>query len=113
MKVRERKYDNTPCPTCSKSAGTLLEDEKYVCDGCGEVEIDIAKNEEYLRLVVFKHISGETKSNTYQLCSWACVFSFIPKIKTNYFVDLPYLHYDKATKGQGAKDFIRLTQGRK
>ena len=32
----------------------------------------------------------------------------LPKIKTDYFVNLPYLMYDSKTKGATVKDFLKL-----
>lgn len=76
------------------------------CDQCAK-EFD---EEDKLLLTIFrKSKTKEVVSTNRVFCCWKCVFEFIPKIKSNYFVSLPFLHYD-STRPNGilAKDFIKL-----
>ncbi len=79
----------------------LVSKEVYGCDECKKEFI-----ERSLQLTVFRHDTEDT--DRHEFCSWACVFKFIPTIKTDYFVDLPYLMYDPQEEGATAKDFIEL-----
>ncbi len=79
-----------------------VSDEVYGCDQCKK-EI----GERTLDITIFHH-KGESEYKN--LCSWKCVIKFVPTIKTDYFVSLPYLHYDEKIKGITVADFIKATK---
>ena len=82
-----------------------VSDDVYGCDHCSK-EIKSFPNESgRLEVTVFKR---EHRVEHYHLCSWKCVLKFLPSIKSDHFVTLPYLYYDEITKGRTAKDLIKL-----
>lgn len=79
-------------------------DDVYGCDNCRK-EIDFNKEDPYLDLTVFHH---EEVSEHFVFCSWKCVLEKLPSLKTDYFISLPFLHFDATQKGIRAKDFLQL-----
>lgn len=52
------------------------------------------------------HHGGE--SQAMQFCCWQCVIEMLPKLKTDYFISLPFLHFDEeSTAGVRAQDFFK------
>ena len=105
MKLKERVYFT--CPTCHAHT-TLKQEESFGCDSCEKPIDDLLQsgNREYsdsLELTIF-HYNNE--STQLQFCSWRCCFAKLKTIKTEYFVSLPYLTFEKTTKGQTVKDFF-------
>lgn len=95
MIVKEAKYKEV-----MKPRKVLVSEAVYGCDECQkEFESDVR-----LELRVFHHEKDET--DRHEFCSWGCVFKFIPKVKSDYFMDLPYLSFDE--EKNTAKDFIEL-----
>lgn len=76
--------------------------EQYGCDNCRKPILEPNEDVNRLEVKVFAKDSAPVKY--YHFCSWGCVFNFIPKIKCNYFVDLPFIHYDP--DHHGIKDFL-------
>lgn len=86
----------------------------YGCDECKKV----FGGDNRLEITVFYSPKMEVKlknsssglTDRHQFCSWACMGKFMPKVKTDYFVSLPYLHYDydSQTPGTTIKDFLDL-----
>lgn len=75
--------------------------EVYGCDNCKK------EMKEHRHDMTVHYNDGEAKY--YQFCSWQCVAEFFPKIKTDYFVSLPFVHFDnKGNKGFGIKDFLKV-----
>lgn len=103
MLLKEREYHT--CPTCDSRKA--LTGEVYGCDACKKV-IDMNEPEkQYLGATVFEHGSGGTKD--LHCCSWRCMVKALRKVKCDYFISLPFLHYDKDVgKGMRAKDFFAL-----
>lgn len=102
MKIQDHEWNK--CPTC-KNNTSVKQREIYGCDHCGK-EIDLNKKEEdYLEAVVFSHTEESVRK---QYCTWACALKDLRKVKTDYFIDLPYLSFDKGGKGLKAKDFFKL-----
>lgn len=104
MIIKERVYKQ--CGECKRSE--TVSDEEYGCDNC-KTPINLisgnGKHREYLEVTVFKEGAGSAKH--LQFCSWKCVFAKLPKIKCDYFIDLPYLNYDgEVPEGQRAKAFF-------
>jgi hypothetical protein len=77
-------------------------DEVRGCDVCKKV---FADEEPYLSADIFrKDTNGAERLDC---CSWICAFNGLRSIETDYFVSLPYLHYDEDTPvGQRAIDFF-------
>ncbi len=99
MFLTERVYESCKC--CGKS-GKLLKEETYGCNECRkEIDIDGSR----LEVTVFSNTNAAERRH---FCSWKCVVKNIRKIKTDYFVSLPYLLYDDAPKGMRVADFIKL-----
>ena len=84
-----------------------ISDEVYGCDLCKE-EISLWEEEyNYLELNIFSN-KEDFGSSRKQFCSWKCVLKYLPKIKSDYFVSLPYLYYDTKKVGLRAKDLIDI-----
>lgn len=75
--------------------------------GCDECKTEIDPNASTrLECTIFKQDRDTDKKS---FCSWNCVFSYLPKIKSDYFVTLPYVHFDeRKTKKGGAKELISI-----
>ena len=71
----------------------------YTCDECGKSVSDL-----HLRFSVFQK-EREPGAQTVNCCSWRCAFRQIAAVKSDYFADLPYLHFDDVPEGQRASDF--------
>ena len=71
----------------------------YTCDECGKSVGDL-----HLRFSVFQK-EGESDAQMVKCCSWRCAFRQIAAVKSNYFADLPYLHFDDVPEGQRVSDF--------
>lgn len=71
-----------------------ISDEIYGCDCCKKefktekLDLTVFYNDESL---IQNKIGRDT--DHYDFCSWKCVIKFLPKIKTDYFISLPHLHY--------------------
>lgn len=59
-----------------------------------------------LTMTVF-HKDGSAAEHMH-FCSWKCCVKALRKVKTDYFISLPFLHYDGSQKGLGAQDFFAL-----
>ena len=102
MLLKERAYRT--CKSCE--ARPQVSAEVYGCDTCKKV-LDMNKPEaDYLRASIHRHSPGTTDDLT--CCSWKCMVKALRKVKTDYFVSLPFLHYDATQKGMRAKDFFDL-----
>lgn len=80
----------------------------YGCDEC-ECEIENYPNENNrLEVTVFFN-DHEKDTENLHFCSWDCVLSHLPKIKTDYFVSLPHLIYDVPKENKkGAYHLMKL-----
>lgn len=104
--LREEQWRK--CSECG-TRKALVHDASYGCDGCGKpidalLEQSNIRRREYLELSVHNWES----SSRLQFCSWKCVIRGLRKVESDYFVVLPYLHYDDAAKGQRVSDFLAL-----
>ena len=80
------------------------------CDNCKKV-IDLNKKAtDWLEVTIFNQ---NREADHCQLCSWKCVIKFVRKIKSDYFVTLPFLHYDKGPPQTRASAFFRELGGSK
>ena len=106
MIVKKAKYKKV-----RKLVTERVSDDVYGCDHCKK---EFKKGENNLEITVFFTNSKLKKQNEggdtdrYQFCSWDCVCTFLPTIKCDYFISLPFLHFDKQSKGTTAQDFFKL-----
>lgn len=104
MLLKDRKYRE--CKSCK--ARHLVRSEVYGCDGCGKV-LDMNKPEaDYLRATIHRKNQAVGDSTDVTCCSWRCMVKSLRKVKTDYFVSLPFLHYDEGAKGTRAAAFFDL-----
>lgn len=101
MIIKEAKYKKV-----KKLVSQLVTDTVYGCDECKKEIKDYPNESQSLELTVFRN--NDLPTEHLHLCSWACVFKHIPKIKSDYFVSLPYLYFDDAVSKRGYKEMIRL-----
>ena len=104
MLLKERVYEK--CSQCNQTT-KVIQEKSYGCDCCKKPIDELlnsgnTKHNDYLQVTVFH---DGNKADDFQFCSWVCVFKKLKKIKTNYFITLPYLAYDQKEKGQTVKDF--------
>ena len=85
-----------------KIVNQRISEDIYGCDCCKKE----FKDEDKLEITVFFNNTEEAISH--QFCSWKCLIKYLPEIKTDYFISLPFLHYDTKTEGTMVKDFINL-----
>lgn len=107
MIIKEREYKT--CPECGSKE--LVEEAVFGCDNC-EKPIDFNKSEkerEYLHITVFYHEKEGTDS--LHLCSWKCVFQKLRTLKTDSFIDLPYLSFDMANREMRVEGFWEALAG--
>ncbi len=91
-------------------------DEEFTPDvfGCDECRKELKEKEPKLGLSIHYHDKSLAKNeycegyDNLHFCSWKCVLKHLPKIKTDYFVSLPFLHYDEIGSGLGAIDLFKL-----
>lgn len=103
MKIKDRVYEI--CDKCGNNIN-LLQNEVWGCDNCGK-EFD----ESHCRLnatIFYK----QKEEDTLEFCSWKCAIEKLKTIKTDNFIDLPYLAFDDLEgfyqDGSLAKDFFEL-----
>lgn len=102
MLLKERKYKK--CATCDQTT-SLIQDEVYGCDECLK-EIDMNDPESnYLDAAIFHH---KDRNESKHYCSWKCALTNLRKVKTDYFIKLPFLNFDSTKKGLRPQDFFAL-----
>jgi hypothetical protein len=110
MKLKEAIYDNG-CEKCG-AGKKLVKNEVYGCDNCKkEVSSPYDNVRTYLEVTVF-YKDAEEETRHFHFCSWECVFKFVKRIqktkhKSNYFLNLPYISFDKELTRPIYKDFIK------
>lgn len=78
--------------------------EQHGCDNCKTPILDPNQDVNRLEVKVFWNSNRDT--DTRHFCSWECVLEYLPKIKSDYFVDLPFVHFDG--KGNTIKDLLKV-----
>jgi hypothetical protein len=101
MIIKEAKYKKVKV-----SQLTCVQDAIIGCDECRE---EIKDTPTELQITVFSNQSENSKDLCF--CSWDCVLSYLPKIKTDYFITLPYVRFDDKNGKRGAKHLIKLLSG--
>ena len=107
MLIQEEKYSS--CGECGRRKATIQE-QTYGCDNCRkEIQHELeAGKRQHLQMTVFRHES-DTSAENLEFCSWKCVLAYLPKIKSDYFINLPYLHFDSGyPKEMTGQELIRL-----
>lgn len=107
MILQTEKYED--CGECGRHKRTI-QDQTYGCDNCRkEIQHELeAGKRQHLQMTVFRE-PMDSSSQHLEFCSWRCVLKYLPKIKCNYFVNLPYLHFDGGyPKEMAGQEFIRL-----
>lgn len=99
MKIKEATFN--ACPTCDHK--TRATDEEYGCDVCKKPIDYGGQQRQYLKADVFRR---DKETQSLEFCSWKCALQGLKKVKTDYFISLPFLHYDDHQKGIRAKDFF-------
>ena len=102
MLIKDRTYKE--CNGCGHRR--IATNEVYGCDTCKKVIDTNNPEREYLSATV--HKKGADRATDIQCCSWRCMAKALRKVKTNYFVSMPFLMYEKAAKGMRAQDFFAL-----
>ncbi len=102
MKIKEAEYKKVKV-----MQKKMVSEAVYGCDECGEKIDGYPYEGSILKLTVFhKHTED---NDSLHFCSWKCVLDHLPKINTNYFVDLPFLYYDKRKESKrSAKALIDI-----
>ncbi len=77
--------------------------EVYGCDNC---EREIKEDKGKLDISIFVHDQDNSREQFF--CCWKCLLEYLPEIKCDYFITLPYLHYDEKQKGIRVEDFLKL-----
>lgn len=75
--------------------------EIHGCDNCKKVINP--PNSDLNRLEMKAFWKGD-EVVYYHFCSWKCVLEHLSKIKSNYFVDFPFVHFDG--EGNTIKDLL-------
>jgi hypothetical protein len=91
--------------SCDNHTG-IEQEEEYGCDECKKpIQRDVkGSHHTYLKADIFRQ-GGAT--GHLEFCSWTCCLKGLKKVRTDYFVSLPYLIYDdQDAKGLRAKDFF-------
>lgn len=104
MKIKDATYT-----TEMVERRKTLTEEVYGCDEC-RCEIKEYPNESNrLEVTVFQN-DGDDAGHLH-FCSWKCTLKHIPKIKSDYFVSLPYLYFDgKDGNSRLASELISIIQ---
>lgn len=100
MKIKDAVYE-----TVTVQQKQVVSWEVYGCDHCKKEIKEFPNEEDRLQMTVFQH---DNSTEYLHFCSWKCVLKYLPKIKTDYFINLPYVSFDAVTKGRTAKDLFKL-----
>lgn len=104
MLLHDEKWKS--CKSCKRHT-TIIRQRVYACDRC-KTEIDLNdKTRRYLDFTVFYNSTGAT---SHQLCSWKCAAKWLPTVKTDNFISMPFLTFD-ANGEYGQKltqEFLKL-----
>lgn len=93
-----------------RTVTVLISDDVFGCDQCRKI---IGDGDDKLDFTVFCKDrklckNKEDGSDNYSVCSWKCFSKIIRTIKCDYFVSMPFLHFDKPSKAGTAKDFFKI-----
>ena len=98
MIIKKAEYQR--CSKCGR--GKQISDDVFRCDNCKK---EFLKGR--LNVTIFHSREGEAEH--IHFCCWKCVLEYLPKIKSNDFVTLPFLSYSgEEIEGCMASDLIEL-----
>jgi hypothetical protein len=103
MRTSEHKVERCDCCGHSQYVGLEL----FACDECAASLV----GEGLLRMDVYNNGPEGSTSSERQFCSWRCLLAHLPKIQSDYFASMPFLHFDEAPAGQSAADFLAAIAG--
>ena len=104
MLLKDESWKN--CKSCKRRT-TIIRQSIFGCDACKKVIDMNQKNRSYLEFTVFNH--SDTNVH-HHLCSWRCAFKWLPTVKTDYFISLPYLTFDNSEYNSAlTQEFFKLT----
>ncbi len=83
----------------------MVSQEVHGCDECKN-EIDDFPNEEPRLCIDIYAKDGEHSHQSLHFCSWDCVLIYFPKVKSNYFITLPYIHFDINHKSKKSAQYL-------
>jgi len=105
MIIKEAVYKDVP-----STRKELVSPVIYGCDQCKET---FTEETSILKITVYFYMDkpnsksvGDTEEERFEFCCWRCVFRFIPTIKTDHFVNLPFLMYDN--NSSDIRDFMNV-----
>ena len=91
------------CETC-KQVTKVISSDRYSCDECGALmHLDTKGEQDFLDLTVFHN---KKPTRTIQCCSWECILKKVRRVRTDYFISLPFILFDGKVDGCRAKDFF-------
>lgn len=102
MKIKDAVY--ATCGEC-KRQHEQISPEEYGCDECMQ-PINRGARGNHLSLLQATAHRTEGAPKDYEFCSWVCCLKGLSKVKTDYFITLPYLTYDEDQPGLRAQDFF-------
>lgn len=90
------------CPKCKIRQCVQDEVKVYYCDECGKEipEGSMLEVNNWTR----KYLKSSHHPKEYNYCSWRCVFQGISKMKSQYFISLPYITADPEETGRRGGD---------
>ena len=104
---RKSIKEESRCKDCDNV--TEYEKFAYFCDGCGKLVLtefqDREDVDDFLTITVHNS-SGRTEGHEY--CSWRCCIKHLKTLNSDYFISMPFLHFDDVSKGTKASDFFAL-----
>ena len=95
---------DTKCKECGKYETTIP--ALKGCDVCKSPIYEECQSS--LDIKVFRREDKDGFWDQYIFCSWKCLFKKLKTLKTYEFISLPYLAYEKQTKGTSVKDFWKV-----
>jgi hypothetical protein len=105
MIVKEAVYKKKKI---TKFECTLISDVVYGCDECKAEIIEYPNEDNRLEITIYNN--NDTNNNLH-FCSWGCVLKYIPKLKSDYFATLPYIHF--STNKRNYNELVKILKGKK
>lgn len=103
MLIKDAKYKKV-----RRTTNVRVSHEVYGCDECRKEIKNYPNETSRLEVRVFHH---QAEADHLHFCSWKCVFKHLPKVKTDYFVDLPFIHFD--TPVRNSKEFFKALKSKR
>lgn len=91
MEIKKAVYENIMV-----EQRRVVSQAVYGCDNCKKEIPNYPNEANRLDMTIFHN---EKESERKHFCSWGCVLGFLPKIKSDYFINLPMVYMDQERKG--------------